>query len=94
MTITRTIEVDGITVSLSVELTYEETKQALREHLAHLDSVFLKEFLDFKHPESELLKELLAPATNPAEEADLIKSYIRRKYAADFALNEEETTDA
>lgn len=93
MKINRTCEVDGITVSLSIELTPEETKQALREHLAHLDSVFLKEFLDFKHPESELLKELLAPATTPAEEAVLIRSYIHRKYAADFALNAEDTAN-
>lgn len=97
MTITRTVTVDGITVTRSITLTEEELKQAHHEHQAHLEA---------KADALDLLSTLMSPfmknvlssgiAETEEEAAAYCREYFHEKYAADIALNEteEEPTDA
>lgn len=96
MTIIRTIVQDGITVFLNIALTPDELREAYAEHQELLAKQEELHDLLFGDPMSAFMQNLLSSGicTTEEEAGAIARAYIHDKYAADFALNEEDTTDA
>ena len=95
MNITRTVIVDGISVDLSITLTEDELRKAHHTYQSHLEAK--ADALDtLTTPQSAFMQNLLSAGICETEEeaGKIVREYFREHYAADLALNEEDTTDA
>ena len=94
MTINRTCEIDGITVSLTIKLTDTEVRAAHDSYMHDLEAKAAA--LDLlSTPMSPFMQDVLAGdpllRDDPIEaDPSWVRAYIRDRFAADLALNEEE----